>query len=151
VLLNQKIYILESSSPSSSSSQSSKIATSLCSAANEKLEVATTTATCSSSLGNHIQLLHGNDSDGGVFPPTIVGWCIFGSVKVYDNPEGFLLDEQYHKVPASSPFGWTTDNTTPGVLYGWMIEQVGFDQSDIPQTVKTATLQRRMRSLFQIL
>lgn len=123
-LWNRKLWILESSSTSSSPSS---------------LPRAGTAPT--SKLGDRIEDVWNDDE------VAITGWCIFSSVVEYHSKSEFYNDEHLHRVERKSPFGWKTGDT-PCKLYGWKVKEVSRDITELDKCYQSAV--RRMRSLYEL-
>lgn len=74
---------------------------------------------------------------------SIIGTVIFSEIIEYTSEEQFRMDEASHLVPAESPFGWRIGTER---LYGWKIQD-----TKLVEEKETVWVERRMRSLFQVI
>lgn len=92
-----------------------------------------------SSLGNVIDLIVKERS------VEVVGWVVFGAVKVYTSKEEFRDDEHLHCVDGCSSYGWSEGHTS--VLYGWLVSEVN---ECVEDSLHFRRATRRMRSIFEL-
>ncbi|CAL8464835.1 g4370 [Coccomyxa elongata] len=75
---------------------------------------------------------------------SVVGWVRFSCNKEYHCSEDWEADQDHHRVPKGSPYGWQQGETT--MIYGWVVQEA----ERLPSPLPMPAASRIERSLFTL-